>query len=209
MSTRSESLFNLANEVLTGHPLSTIDLYGLAALIQINRFRPEFLPGPKTISGHPQTRKDEIFRLAEAYWGIKPQSWLEMENAWLKLARVESGSQAEKGKDQLDDVISAELLVRLVATTAFIDGLNKADYEGTKLARKAALGAINLTLSEVIFKGQTRMERFGDKSVYAHLKAAGVMIGTGGGKYLPYPYSSLPTLFQFLDGEKFSPDIYL
>lgn len=198
----------MALEVLTGRPLSTIDFYGLAALIQIHRIRPDYLPGPKTISGHPQTRKDEIFRLAEAYWGLKPQSWLEMENTWLKNARVESGSQAEKGKDQLDDVISAELLVRLVATTAFIDGLDKADYEGTRLARKAALGAINLTLSEVIFKGQARIERFGDKSVYAHLKAAGVMIGTGGGKYLPHPFSSLPLLFQYLDKEKFSPNVY-
>lgn len=208
MSNRSDSLTRVAYEVLAGRPLNIIDLYGLAGLIEINQFKPEFLPSAKTISGKPIERKGEIFGLAEAYWGVKPQEWLNMENGWLKLARSKTGSQETKGKDQLDDVISAELLIRFIAAIHFIDGLDKANYEGTKLIRKAALGSINLTLSEVIFKGQTRMERYGGKSVYGHLKSAGVMIGTGGGKYLPYPEISLPILFQFLNKEAISLNIY-
>lgn len=205
---RTKSLVIMANRVFFGLPLNTIDIYGLAGFIKIDQFKPEYLPGPKTISGSPKSRKDEIFRLAEAYWGVKPQEWLNMENGWLKSSRARSGSQETKGKDQFDDVISAELLIRFIATIAFVDGLDKHNFFGTVLVRRSAISSLNMAISEAILKGQTRIEHFGDKTIYACLKNAGIMIGIGGGKYLPDPETSLPYLFQMLQRDRISPQVY-
>lgn len=208
MATLEEQLAEMALWVVRGRSLDVIQLYGLAGVIEINQFKTGFLPGPKTISGSPSSRKAEIFRLTSVLWGVSPERWLEMEQGWLESARAKSGSKAEKGKDKLDDVISAEILIRLMATIHFIDSLDKENYVGTKQVRRVVMNSLNMTLTEAILKGQTRIERYGDKSIYAHLKNAGIMIGTGGGKYLPDPETSLPYLFQMLQRARISDEAY-
>lgn len=169
MNHRPDELIAIAKEVLGGEPLTVITIFYLAGVININQFKSEFLPGSKTISGSLKDRKAEIFRLAEIYWGLKPQDWRKMENVWLKSARAKSGSQETKGKSRLNDVISAELLIRLVATIAFVDGLDRYRHARTELLRKSAISSLNMAISEAVLKGQTRIERVGDKTIYAHL----------------------------------------
>jgi len=185
--------------------LSKFDLIWLGIEIDVYFLKPEFLPGPKTISGKPSERKAEIFRLAEALWGIKPEGWLEMENRWLKSGRRKSGSQVTTGKDSLDDVISAELLIRLLAAAKYVIGGSET---GTPSVITEVLNSLNLSLAEAVVKGRTRIARVGEKTIYSILKDHGIMIGTGGGKYLPDPETSLPELFLMFYKDKVSPQAY-
>ena len=202
MTSLDQQLTEMALGIVRGESLDNIDLFGLAAIIDIDQIKPEFLPGPKTISGSPKSRKDEIFRLTSALWGVSPERWLEMENTWLKSARAKSGNQETKGKDQLDDVISTELLIRLIVTIKLVDTV------GDEEVIEEAANALNLALQEAVMKGRSRIERFGDQTIYACLKNAGIMIGTGGGKYLPDPETSLPFLFQMLQRDRISAMVY-
>lgn len=187
-----EQLREMAIGIVRGELLTVIDLFGLAAIMEIDLIKEDFLPGPKTISGSPKDRKDEIFRLTSVLWGVSPERWLEIEQGWLESARAKSGSKATGGKDNINDVISAELLIRLIATIKLVDTVEDEDV------REEATNALNLVLNEAISKGRTRITRVGENSVYSILKNAGIMIGTGGGKYLPDPETSLPHLFRML-----------
>lgn len=82
-----QQLSEMGRRVAVGTPLTEIDLYGLGGIMEVSNLKPEFLPGSKTISGSPNARKAEIFRLAEAYWSFKPQDWLNLENHRLQSAR--------------------------------------------------------------------------------------------------------------------------
>jgi len=53
------------------------------------------------------------------------------------------------------------------------------------------------------------MVMVGDQSVYSILKKGGLMIGTGAGKYLPYPEKALPELLLMLHKEFIRPEAYL
>lgn len=202
MKDHREELEELALDFIAGKPLTELDLFGLAATMKIDLIKYEFLPGPKTISGSPKARKKEIFRLAEAIWGIKPEGWLVIENLWLSSAREKSGSRETGGKDNLDDVISAELLIRMTATIKLVDIVEQ------ESVRTEAVNALNLALNEAVSKGRTRIKRVAGKTIYSILKDAGVMIGTGGGKYLPDPETSLPDLFQMLNWKRISNNAY-
>lgn len=185
--------------------LSKFDLIWLGIEIDVYLLKAEFLPGPKTISGNPKDRKAEIFRLAEGLWGVSPERWLEKENGWLASARAKSGSQETGGKDNLDDVISAELLIRLLAAAKYVIGRTEV---GTPSVTDEVINALNLSLTEAVIKGRTRTARVGEKTIYSVLKDAGIMIGTGGGKYLPDPEISLPELFLMFHKDKVSPQAY-
>lgn len=202
MKSYQDKLEELALDFIEGKPLIEIDLFGLAAIMKIDLIKDEFIPGPKTISGQPSERKAEIFRLAEAIWGVSPDRWLEIEQDWLNSARVKSGSEITTGKDSLNDVISAELLIRLVATIELVDTAEQEEV------RTEAVNALNLALNEAVIKGRTRIMRVGEKSVYSILKNAGIMVGTGGGKYLPDPETSLPYLFRMLSQESILAGVY-
>lgn len=184
--------------------LTEYDLIWLGIEIETYNLKPEFLPGPKTISGKPGERKTEIFRLAKDLWGIEPEVWLTMENNWLKSARAKSGSLLTTGKDDLDEVISAELLIRILATTKYLFS-----PERNNLVKNAAVNAINLAINEAVIKGRTRISRVGEKSVYSILKDHGIMIGSGGGKYLPDPETSLPELFLMFTRKQINLSAYL
>lgn len=184
--------------------LSEFDLIFLGIQAEVFLFKPEFLPGPKTVSGTPKERKAEIFRLAEAIWGIKPDGWLLLENLWLQNARSKSGSTETGGKDELDDVVSAEILIRLIGAAKLMLTVHNTG----ELLHREAVNAVNITIQEAVVKGRTRISRYGDKTVYSMLKDVGIMIGAGGGKYLPDPETSLPALFLLLHREKISSNVY-
>lgn len=171
--------------------------------IDIANLKDIYRPGQETISGTARERKNEIFKLAEKLWGISPDEWLKMEKDWLQSGRASSGSELVDGKDNLDDVVSAELLIRILAASIAIS--NK---ETPLVVKEEVLYATNLVLSEAVAKGRTRLTKVEGKSVYSVLKQAGVMIGVGGGKYLPNPEESLPELFKFLNRNKINPEAY-
>jgi hypothetical protein len=183
-----------------GGTLNRSDLFAINVNLDLKHIDPQFLPGEKTVSGTPNMRKSEIFRVAELLWGLTPQDWLDKENNWLMSERLQIGSTETSGKDKLDDVISAEILVRTVAVARVV--------QDDMLAHEAIL-ALNVTLSGVCAKGRTRMIMEGGKSIYSRLKENGIMIGTGGGKYLPYPEKSLPELLCMLHREFIRPEVYL
>lgn len=179
------------------------DLIHIYKNLRLDLIKPEFLPNKDVVIGSPDRRKGFIFQLAESLWGVCPERWLELENAWLQEARKISGSSETSGKDKLDDVISAEILIRIVATAKLV---MENSFE-TDL-RNEALNALNLSIAEACTKGRTRMKYFGKNTVYTTLRNAGIMIGTGGGKYLPHPEISLKYLFLMLRRDVLCPDVF-
>lgn len=181
------------------------ELYAIYDNIRLQNIDPQFLPGEDTVVGSASDRKKAIFLLAEKLWGITPEGWLKAENGLLQEARKESGSTKTGGKDRFSDVISAEILIRIVAAAKLYYEDNST---GCEVANEA-VRAINVILSEACTKGRARMTMVGDQSVYSLLRQNGLMVGTGGGKYLPYPEKSLPALLLLLHRANIRPEAYL
>lgn len=186
--------------------LSLSDLQEVAHNLDVQHISFEFLPGVKTITGTVSARKEEIFRLAGLIWGFSPDQWLVLEAGWQQSARDLIRSSATGGKDNLDDVVSAELLLRVVAAASLVSAYGPEDNADDLIAE--VLTALNLAIVEAVQKGRTRMMHRDGDSVYGIMRKAGLMIGSGGGKYLPHPEASLPYLFSLLDRKVMNPAIY-
>jgi hypothetical protein len=191
--------------VAHGGKMNRSDLYAIYDVLGLGGFDLQYLPDGKTIAGNPVERKEAMFGLAEKIWGLTPGDWLAKEKAWLDESRLISGSLETSGKDKISDVISVEILLRIVAAARFVTETNDG-YPGID----EAILALNTTLAEVCAKGRTRMMIIDGNSVYSQLKSYGLMIGTGGGKYLPYPDKALPELLLLmLDRKRINPAVYL
>lgn len=190
--------------IAQGGQMNAGDLYAIYDDIRLGRINPFYLPGENTVTGKASDRKKVIFSLAEKLWGFTPEGWLKAENSWLMEARKESGSNETGGKNKLGDVVSAEILIRIIAAAKLVF---EAKDDGE--ISDEAVRALNLVLSDVCTKGRARMTMVDDKSVYSILKKGGLMIGTGGGKYLPYPEKALPELLLLLHRDYIRPEAYL
>lgn len=204
MSFTISELAELGYQVSIGRPLVYTDLRHIAENLDVNRINPEFLPGASTVSGTIADRRQAIFRVANCLWNVSSDFWLQMENTWLKNAREKSGSKEIGGKDDLGDVISAVILVRIVATSKLLTCLAVTDADLYDFALKS----LNITIGEAVIKGRSRILRVEGKTLYGHLKEAGVVAGSGGSKYLPDPTSSLPFLFKILRKEILNPAVF-
>jgi hypothetical protein len=193
----------LGELIAQGGQIDRSAMYAIYDNLNIGHIKPNFLPNELTITGTALERKKAIFSMAQNLWGLTPDDWLLIEKYKLQDARKVSGSNETGGKDKHSDVVSAELMLRIVATAKLV-------YEDKhdKEISDEAVRALNVILAEVCAKGRTRMTMIDDKSVYTHLKKGGLMIGTGGGKYLPYPEKSLPYLFLLLHKELIRPEAY-
>lgn len=183
--------------------LTESDLLSIAGNLDIEYFLPQYLPDGQTISGSAIQRKKAIFALAQELWGISPEAWLAKEKSWLDKSRKKNGSTGTGGKDSLEDVVSVELLVRLVAAA----GIAKSNQSDQEIIYET-VGAINIIVAEVCAKGRTRMKKVEGQSIYKILKDGGLMIGTGAGKYLPDPEENLYELLLFLHSSKIRPEVY-
>lgn len=194
--------------IANGGRIGRSELYAIYDNMDLSKIRPELLPGKETVLGSPQERKSHIFHVAEGLWGITPEDWLKKERNWLEQAREITNSDEVGGKDNLNDVVSAEILVRLVAAAKIATEEN----DESDLVAEAMI-AINLILTEACAKGRTRMIRLEEdengQSVYGKLRDMGLMIGTAGGKFLPYPEESLPILLLMLQKNSVLPDAYI
>jgi len=190
---------NIAN----GEKIHLSHILAIRHNLQTQNIKPEFLPGPDTIGGTPSKRKDAIFNVAQKLWGLTPEEWLTKEKKWLVLGRrTHPTSSTDAGKDEVSDVISAEILIRFIATTRIV-------YSGQdgRLIDEA-LFALNLLISEACAKGRTRLRRVDDITMYKIFKESGLAIGSVGGKYLPNPNYALPQLLLMLHRDKINPDAY-
>jgi hypothetical protein len=196
-------------KIAEGGQLSMSDLKAIYENLELHKINPTYLPGPYTVAGTASMRKEAIFTTARNLWGIEPEKWLEKERKWLIAAREVFNLPESTGKDKLDDVISAEIVVRIVAAANLAIKVNGEGLLYRTEVADEAVFALNVLLMEVCAKGRTRSTRIDDNSVYSILKDGGLMIGAGGGKYLPHPTYSLPQLFMLLRREKLRPEIYL
>jgi len=196
---------NVGENIAHGDQIDEGKLHTIYENLHLDKMNPDFLPGEGTVVGSASDRKKAIFLLAEKLWGITPEGWLKAENGLLQEARKESGSTKTGGKDRFSDVISAEILIRIVAAAKLYYEDNNKDCE----VANEAVRAINVILSEACAKGRARMTMVGDRSVYSTLRRGGLMIGTGGGKYLPYPEKALPELLLLLHKDYVRPEAYL
>jgi len=195
---------DIGENIANGDQIDEGKLHTIYENLHLDKMNPDFLPGESTVVGSASDRKKAIFSLAEKLWGITPEGWLKAENGLLQEARKESGSTKTGGKDRFSDVISAEILIRIVAAAKLYYEDNST---GCEVANEA-VRAINVILSEACTKGRARMTMVGDQSVYSLLRQNGLMVGTGGGKYLPYPEKSLPKLLCLLHRDYINPEAY-
>lgn len=183
------------------------DLLAIHHNLEIDKINPIFLPNVQTVTGTVKQRREAIFHTAETLWGKTPKEWQEMEAGWLVVARSIYSLPKSSEKRNLNDVVSAEILVRIVATANLAIRVNKKRSYLTGVYNEALLG-LNILLMEVCTKGRFRTQRMGDTTVYDTLKEGGLMIGTGE-KYLPLPSYSLPKLFMMLLRDNLRPEVYL
>jgi len=185
----------------------------MAIACNLNAFslRVACLPKASTILCSASDRKEVVFEICQSIWGITPEQWLQKENDWLALSRKELGLKETSGKDKVSDVVSSEILVRLVATSryiAWVDIDNNMSPQEKELATSQAVLATNLFLATAVAKGYARYLRLGNVSVYKDLKDNGIVFGNSGSKYLPYPQESLPYLFSLLHLTRTLPGAY-
>lgn len=190
--------------VANGGKLNRSDFHAIYDVLNIANFHPDCLPGEKIVKGSASERKDAIFELAQKIWGKTPGQWLNQEKKWLIEARKAIGSTDTGGKEKIYDVITAEILVRLVAVARYVtetdDGYPSIDE---------AIAAINTMLYETCAKGRTRMMKVNGHAIHTELQNYGIMIGSGGCKYLPYPEKAMPELLLFLlDKNNVLPEVY-
>lgn len=194
---------NVGEIIALGGIFHLSNLFKIYDNLELGHIKPEFLPNEYTVEGTASERKEAIFSTAQNLWNITPEDWLKKEKDWLQDARKVSGSTKIDGKDRINDIVSAEILLRIIAAAKLV-------YEADCHEITAELlRSLNVTISEVCTKGRTRMIMVGDRSVYSILKKGGLMIGTGGGKYLPYPEKALPELLLMLHKESICPEAYL
>jgi len=185
------------------HLLNKSDLLAIAYNLDVTHFRTDFLPGSLLIQGSPADRRQEAFRLADEYWRISPYEWLKKENSWLESVRQFTNSSVTGGKDKLEDVVSAQILVRFVAAANTVT-------KYPAIADETVL-ALSLFVQEVVAKGRTRLQvadQEKKQTTYKILKDNGVSIGSVGAKYLPNPEVSLPELLVMLDRDHLSKHVY-
>lgn len=194
--------------IATGGRIGISELCAIYDNLKLSKINPCLIPDQETVLGSSQQRKSHIFYIAQGLWGITPEDWLNKERTWLEEAEKISNSNAFGGKDNLNDVISAEILIRLIAAAK----IAKEENDENDLVEEAMI-AINLILSDACIKGRTRMIKSdGDEtspSVYGKLRYYGLMVGVGGGEFLPYPEKSLPELMLMLQKDKILPDAYI
>jgi len=194
---------NVGEIIALGGAFHLSNLYSVYDNLELGNIKPSFLPNKHTVGGTAYERKESLFSTAQNLWNITPAEWLKKEKDWLQEARKVIGSTKIDGKDSFSDVVSIEILLRIIAAAKLV---YEADCHEITVE---VLRALNVTISEVCTKGRARMVMVGDQSVYSILKKGGLMIGTGAGKYLPYPEKALPELLLMLHKEFIRPEAYL
>lgn len=188
--------------------LTLSNLLAIHHNLELDKINPIFLPNVQTVTGTMKQRREAIFHTAETLWGKTPKEWQEMEAGWLVVARSIYSLPKSSEKRNLGDVVSAEILVRIVATANMAIKVANKNHSHLTGVYNEALLSLNITLMEVCAKGRFRTQRMGDTTVYDTLKEGGLMIGTGE-KYLPLPEYSLPKLFMMLHRDHLRPEVYL
>jgi len=198
-----EAWIETGGDIANGGKINRSHILAIGDNLQIQNIKPEFLPGQDTIGGTPSKRKDAIFNLAQRLWGLTPEDWLTKEREWLILGhRTHPTSGTDAGKDVISDVISAEILIRFIATARIV-----VQGQDSRLVDEA-LFALNLFVSEACAKGRTRLRRVDGTSMYKFFKDNGLAVGSVGGKYLPNPAIVLPNLLFMLQRDKIKLEAY-
>lgn len=197
-----------AKLIATGGRIGRSELYAIYEIMDLSQLNPRLIPGQETVLGSTQQRKSHIFEIALGLWGITPEDWLKKEITWLEKAGNISQRYAFFGKDNINDVVSAEILIRLIAAAR----IATEEDDRSDLVSEAMI-AINLILSDACAKGRTRLiQPDGDlktPSIYDKLQYNGLMVGVAGGEFLPYPEKSLPELMLMLQKRHILPDAYI
>lgn len=208
----------LAKKIAVGKAtLSHSDLVAIAEMIDFPSLNPKFLPGSDLAHKSLKVRKAAVTEQAKKLWGLDSASWLAKENEWLMSARKITGTTRDDGKDDLEDVICPEILVRIYAVAYLFyrtkqNQLKLAQSEALNLQQQA-LQSLNIFIQNAVFKGYTRansvkrLDQSTRKTIYSILIDSGISVGATG-KYLPDPEVSLPQIITLLHKDSIRPEAY-
>ena len=187
----------------------------IAGALDFSKFKKEFLPGAELADKSPKKSKHYSLVYISRLWDTTPEKLMKLETKWLKQAREISGSSKNDEKDVPDDLVTPQIISRIIALAYFIYQVDSGELKMSKSAsdfivRESLIG-INVFLVNPTLKGRVRMTKIkvGRKWVNAHdyLMSRGVIVGYYG-KFLPNPTVSLPYIFALLNRNKLREEVY-
>jgi hypothetical protein len=196
----------LATKIATGDAkLSHSDMTDITGYLDFERII--FISSSsKDLFGPLKTRAEAAEKLSYQLWGQDRKYWLSREQYWLEEIRQKNGITEDDGKDQISDVVSLDILVRIYSLAVLYYKTNDLIVSKPDTAlkfRSAALRSVNAIIENAVNNGQLRVERIkspfanGTVSMYTAMKNAGIPSGSSG-EYLPYPEKMLYEIFTWL-----------
>lgn len=206
----------LARQIAQGQSqLTHNDLKEIATALDFSKFKKEFLPSAQLADKSPKKSKHYSIIYISRLWNITPEKLMKLETKWLKAARQISGSSKNDDKDVPDDLVTPQIVSRIIALAYFIYQVESGEMKMAKkvsqsIIRESLIG-INVFLANPTLKGRVRMTkiRVGKKMVNAYdfLMSHGVLVGYYG-KFLPNPTVSLPYIFSLFSRSKLREEVY-
>ncbi len=163
--------------------------------------KPEFLPNAEHGQNSLSKRRKAMNKLSFNLWGLSVEKWLKTEKEWLSQARDKVGVTRNDGKDEDEDVVSTQILIRIYATAYFFYK-HKSPFD-----QKQVLRGLNSFLETAIFKGYSRCTKIGDVTLYQEMTESGLPVA-GSGKYLPDPQNTFWQLLSLLHRNSINPEVY-
>ena len=178
-----------------------------------------YYPTKELARSVPSKRSVACLDLVTNLWPLTKDQLLTMEQGWLQSMRSKTGVSKDDDKESQLDLISPEILSRIVTLAYFAYTLEQTEvkynllYEDKLVLFSVALDGLNLFLKNAILKSNSRSSKTPDggekrgKIYYDILVESGIPVGCNG-KFLPSPEESLPELFSLLHRDALRPEVY-
>ncbi len=196
--------------------LTAKDVAAIAEALDFSSFNPKYLPQANLADKSPKNSKHySIVYICNLFKGMTPEKLMKLETGWLKQAHKISGSSNNDEKDVPADLVTPQIISRIIALAYFLHRLETGKIKVSKSAAdwmvRKSLAGINVFLVNPTLKGEVRMTkvRVGKKWVNAYdfFMQNGVLVGYYG-KFLPNPQVSLPYIFSLLHRDALRPEVY-
>lgn len=217
MNAYQKKLKELGLQIADGtNSLTAKDVAEIAQALDFTSFKDDFLPKANLADKSPKNSKHySMVYICQLFKGMTPEKLMKLETGWLKQAHKISGSSKNDEKDVPADLVTPQIISRIIALAYFLHNLEIGKIKVSKSAadwmvRKSLVG-INVFLVNPTLKGDVRMTKVkvGKKWVNAYdfFMKNGVLVGYYG-KFLPNPQVSLPYIFSLFHRDALRPEVY-
>lgn len=192
------------------------DMVSIASALDFSGMKSRYLPQKNLANAKLSIQKQACQDFVKKLWGLNQDKLIEMERSWLLEIRSETGVKKKNGKEDAEDLVSPQILARIVSV-AYLHHLAEregtpTDGLGTKILLDESLRSLNIFIANACLKGRMRSMRVAMKKGKPKIASVtmikmGVPVGTPG-LFLPNPSKSLVEIFSYLRREKIRPIVY-